>query len=184
MRVRLSFFYTEGDPFREIIFRDYSRFRQWGLQSENHSKVNAQVLDFLLKNEACPVIRSIEEELLNQLVCDLWEFLSQQKTFLSLGHSIGITSYENELVWSTESEVLYCWNFLMYGRSIKDPAKFFRAIDPQAVKLGYWTESERKMMEDKLGRVYRRGVFHTVSSVSQILQDNRHLPGEFLFSIM
>jgi hypothetical protein len=188
MGVRLSFFYAEGVSFLEILNREYTGFRQWAIErpSPDLFFVQEQTLSFLLNHEESPSPDSIEEHLLNQLVSDTWEYLSvvqKKNTFQYLGPLLKIGTYEQDLLWITESEVLYCWNFLLHGRSISNPENFFRAIDPEAVKLGYWTDTEKNMMLEKLGRVYRRGIFPAVAAVLHVLEENRDKKGSILFSI-
>jgi hypothetical protein len=150
--------------FKEIIFNNFSAFKEWYLEMDNSSMEefdepfgNETLIIHLkqspdLKTDFPNLDKKLVDELTSEFIGSYCDLTDRENKILELfGPSINTRRYleSDEMILKTNDEVLIrLWNFIIKGRSLSDNGYFHSFTNDY--KIGFLTYDEQRILKTKI----------------------------------
>lgn len=163
MGQRISYFRNNfNQGLKEIIFDNFSKFREWYLETNrlsleefNERFGDERIIQYLRKEtELGSDFDNLDKEVIDEVTsefigsyCDL----TQNGFFDFFGPTMSTWRYNeshNMVIKTKDKEFIELWTFLIKGRSIKDNQKFEGLINDY--KIGFLTKRETDVLKAKI----------------------------------
>jgi hypothetical protein len=183
---------TNGKTLRENFETDYNQFRDWILETNNQSitEYNERFINVELEKQLRG--NSVDKfEDWSQVTIDslIFEYLLTycdygpgQDRFNIIGPMMLTRNYEKSNVFingSSDEDLKAIWNYLIYGRSIKN-GRNFTSHDNDNQVIGFWDAEERIFLHNQLSKIDIKtndseGVEYVLSVIDEMKDDKSDL---------
>lgn len=165
MGQRISYFKNNFEKkLKEIIFENFSSFRQWYLDTDKSSMEefnepfgNEKLKSYFKQNtdfktDFDNLDKNLIDELTSEFIgsyCDLTDRDSNLLEFFGPTMSKWHYDPSNEMVSATkDKDFIRLWNYIVKGRSLKDNAEFDSYTNEY--KIGFLTFNEHRLLKEKI----------------------------------
>lgn len=165
MGQRISYFKNNFDKkLKEIIFENFSSFRQWYLDTDKSSMEefnepfgNEKLKSYFKQNtdfktDFDNLDKNLIDELTSEFIgsyCDLTDRDSNLLEFFGPTMSKWRYDPSNEMVSATkDKDFIRLWNYIVKDRSLKDNAEFDSYTNEY--KIGFLTFNEHRLLKEKI----------------------------------